>query len=227
MKLKELPCMERPYEKLEAYGAGSLSLAELIAIVIKTGTKNMTAVEIAQNLLKEDTKERGISFLNDFSLQELRQKEGIGRVKAIELKAVCEIANRATKPNAFLQKQLTSPEDVYHLIGADFKQEKREIIKTILLDSHNRVIQIIQNAVGQLNTASIEMKDVYREPIKCGAHGIVLVHNHPSGDAEPSEDDIKCTQKVKEAGILFGIRLIDHVIIGDSDFSSLKRLKKI
>ena len=226
MKLKELPEMERPYEKLEMYGAEVLSTAELLAIIIKSGTKDYTSVEIMQNLLKEDILEKGVLFMKEISLEELKTKKGIGRVKAIQLKAIAELASRATKPVKIIRKEIYTPEDVAKIIMPDLKNEKQEIIKTILLDIKNRLIKVITNTIGGLNSNSIEIREILREPIKCSAAKIILVHNHPTGDVLPSNSDIKLTKKVFEAGLSLGIELVDHIIIGDNKFCSLKRLKK-
>lgn len=226
MKLKELPEMERPYEKLEMYGAEFLSTAELLAIIIKSGTKDLTSVEIAQELLKEDIQEKGITFLKDISIQELVKKKGIGRVKAIQLKAIAELAIRSNKPVKILRKKIDTPEEAAKILLPDYKGEKQEIIKTILLDNRNQIIKIVTVAIGGINASSVEVREIFSEPIKTNAAKIILVHNHPSGDITPSSDDIKITRKISEAGKVFGIELIDHIIISDRNFCSLKRLKK-
>ena len=226
MKLKELPEMERPYEKLEMYGAEMLSTAELIAIVIKSGTKNLTSVEVAQELLKEDINQRGITFIKDISIEELILKKGIGRVKAIQLKAIAELASRATKPVKIIRKEIYTPEDVAKIMMPDLRNEKQEIVKTILLDTRNRIIKIVTNTIGGLNKNVIEIREIFKEPIKCSAAKIVLVHNHPTGDVLPSNSDIALTKKVLNAGEMFGIELIDHIIIGDGKFCSIKEIKK-
>lgn len=227
MKLKELPIMERPYEKLEMYGAEMLSTAELLAIIIKSGTKDLTSVEIAQEILKDDFMEKGVTFLKDVSIEELISKKGIGRVKAIQLKAVAELAVRASKPVKIIRKEIFTPEDIAKIMIPDLKHEKQEVIKTILLDTRNQVMKIVTNAIGGLNSSMIEIREIFKEPIKASAAKIVLVHNHPSGDVTPSPDDIKFTKKIINAGEIFGIEIIDHIIIGDGKFSSLKRMKKI
>ena len=225
MKLKELPIMERPYEKLEMYGAECLSTAELVAIIIKSGTKDLTSVEVAQELLKDDVMEKGIAFLKDVSIEELVQKKGIGRVKAIQLKAISELAIRASKPVRILRRKIDMPEEAAKILMPDFKGEKQEVVKTILLDNRNQIIKIVTIAIGGINSSSVEVREVYKEPIKTNAAKIILAHNHPSGDTTPSIEDIKFTRKINEAGRVFGIELMDHIIIGDGTFCSLKRLK--
>lgn len=226
MKLKELPEMERPYEKLELYGAENLTMSELIAIIIKSGTKNLTSLDIARELLKDADDEVGISFFKDISIEELKEKKGIGRVKAIQLKAVAEIASRASRPNSIIKKKIVTPEDVVRIIMPSLRYEKQEHVKTILLDCQNQIIKTITNNIGTTVSASFEPREIFREAIKANAIKIILVHNHPSGDVSPSSSDILATKKVARFGEEFGIELLDHIIIGDGTFCSLKRLKK-
>lgn len=226
MKLKELPEMERPYEKLELYGAENLTMSELIAIIIKSGTKNLTSLDIARELLKDADDEVGISFFKDISIEELKEKKGIGRVKAIQLKAVAEIASRASKPNSIIKKKIVTPEDVVKIIMPSLRYQKQEHVKTILLDCQNQIIKTITNNIGTTVSASFEPREIFREAIKSNAIKIILVHNHPSGDVSPSSSDILATKKVARFGEEFGIELLDHIIIGDGTFCSLKRLKK-
>ncbi len=226
MKVKELPEMERPYEKLETYGAECLSTAELIAIIIKNGTKDLTSIEIAQELLKEDALNIGITFFKDISIEELMSKKGIGRVKAIQLKAVSELAARASKPVKIVRMKILCPEDAAKILMEDMKYQKQEIVKTILLDNNNQVIKVVTNAIGSINSSYVELREIYKEPIKCSAVRIILAHNHPSGNPVPSNSDLLFTRKVVEAGKIFGIEVADHIIIGNGVFSSLKRLKK-
>lgn len=225
MKIKELPLMERPYEKLEEYGAENLSNAELLAIIIKNGTKDCTSVEIAQELLKEDTAKKGITFLNEMSIEELILKKGIGRVKAIQLKAVAELALRANKPLKTIKQKILTPEDVAKILMPSLKNEKQEIIKTILLDTQNQIIKIVTNAIGGLCSSQIEAREIFREPIKVGAAKIILVHNHPSGNPTPSSADVHFTKTISKVGQLLGIQVLDHIVIGYEKIASLKRLK--
>ena len=186
----------------------------------------MTSVEIAQELLKDDVLEKGIIFLKDILIEELKAKKGIGRVKAIQLKAIAELASRVNKPTKIVRKEIYTPEDVARLVMADFGYEKKEIIKTILLDIKNKLIKIVTNTIGGTNSNYIDIKDIFREPIKANASKIILVHNHPTGDVSPSPTDVKFTKKVFEFSMALGIELIDHIIIGDGKYCSLKRLKK-
>lgn len=226
MKIKDLPDMEKPYEKLENYGGKVLSDAELLAVIIKSGTKDKTVVEVAQETLLLDKDKKGLSFLNDVSIEELQKVKGLGRVKAIQLKAVAELASRISRPQKILRKEITSPEDVVEILMNEMRNEPQEIIKTLILNTKSELIRIVTNAMGTVNSSLVEVRDIFKEPIKSNATQIILVHNHPSGDPYPSQSDIRFTKKIKEAGEVFGIEVVDHIIIGDGIFSSLKRLRK-
>ena len=226
MKLKELPEMERPYEKLELHGANSLTMSELIAIIIRSGTRELTYVEVAQELLSDAEKQNSITFLQDISLEQLKEKKGIGRVKAIQLKAVAEIATRAVQPNNILKKKISTPKEVAEILMPSMRYQKQEHVKTVLLDCHNQIIKIITNNIGTSIRAEFEPREIFREAIKANAIKMILVHNHPSGDISPSASDVLTTKKIAKLGEEIGIELLDHIIIGDGEFSSLKRMKK-
>lgn len=223
MKIKDLPLSERPYEKLEIYGAENLSNAELLAIIIKTGTKDESSVTIAQRILslRENTEKEDLRFLQDISLEEFTKIKGIGKVKAIQLKAVCELTKRISRPINNQKKVIKSPEDVAKLLIPELRYETREIVKVLILNSKNVVLRIINIALGGANFACIEPKDVLSEAIKMQAPKIILVHNHPSGEPKPSNGDYKVTDRIYEASELLGIKLLDHIIIGDGTYNSL------
>ena len=225
MKMKELSYFDRPYEKLENYGAKVLSNSELLAIILKTGTKEKTVLEIAQELIAKDTENEGIVFLSQFSIEELTKINGIGRVKAIQLKAVCELALRAAGRKPMLKEKIRTPEQLSLLFMSELRDAKQEVVKTAIFDSQNRIIKTVTNSIGGLNSNSIEIRELLVEPIKSSAAKVALIHNHPSGDVAPSESDIHFTNKVNEACKLLGIELIDHIIIGNGRFSSLKRME--
>lgn len=223
MKIKQLPLSERPYEKLETYGAENLSNAELLAIIIKTGTKEQSSVSIAQEILKlkENTNQDNLRFLQELSLEEFMQIKGVGKVKAIQLKAVCELTKRISRPINNQKKTIKSPKDVADLLMPELRYEKREIVKVLILNSKNVVLRTINISLGGANFAYIEPKDALSEAVKMQAPKIILVHNHPSGDCKPSKGDYNVTDRMYEAATLMGIQLLDHVIIGDGTYESL------
>ena len=222
IKIKELPELERPYEKLEWYGEKALSNAELLAIIIKTGSKQETSVQLAQKILNlNDTQTEGINFLRNITIEELMKMNGVGKVKAIQLKAVGELANRMTMPVSVKKITIKEPLDLAKIMMEELRFQKREIAKIVILNNKNEIIKIKDIAVGGTNFANMTMKDILEEPIKTGAPKIILVHNHPSGDATPSEQDIIFTNQLYDATALLGIQLIDHLVIGNQTYTSI------
>lgn len=222
MKMKELPISERPYEKLEMYGEKSLSNAELIAIIIKSGTRNESSVSIAQKILAlEKNGENNLRFLQNISIKEFMSIKGIGKVKALQLKAICELTKRMSKPIDTSQVQINSPKDVADLLTDEMRFEKREIVKAIILNSKNTIVKIVDVCYGGTNSAVLKPKDVLQEAIKLGLPKIILVHNHPSGDPTPSKSDFEFTERLVQASKIMGIEVLDHIVIGDYKFESI------
>ena len=222
IKMKQLPLSERPYEKLEMYGAHTLSNAELLAIIIKSGTKEESSIETAQKILSMKNKNSdNLRFIQDMSIEEFTSIKGIGRVKAIQLKAVGEIAKRLSRPIENSKVKISSPGDVANLLIDELRYEKREIVKVIILNTKNVVIKMVDICLGSNNSAILKPKDALIDAIKMGAPKIILVHNHPSGDPTPSKADIDFTKRLEQASSIVGIELLDHIIIGDSKFESI------
>lgn len=223
IKMKELPISERPYEKLETYGAECLTNSELLAIIIKTGTKEDTAVGLAQKILKlnDGTNKEDLSFLQDISITDFMQIKGIGKVKAIQLLSVCELAKRMNKPINKKYIKINNSNDIAKLLMNELRYEKREKAKLILLNSKNIILKIKDISYGGTNFAMIEPKEILNEAIKMGAPKMILVHNHPSGDTTPSKSDFNITDKIYEASELLGIQFLDHIIIGNNKFESV------
>lgn len=222
IKMKQLPLSERPYEKLEMYGAHTLSNAELLAIIIKSGTKEESSIETAQKILSMKNKNSdNLRFIQDMSIEEFTSIKGIGRVKAIQLKAVGEIAKRLSRPIENSKVKISSPGDVANLLIDELRYEKREIVKVIILNTKNIVIKMVDICLGSNNSAILKPKDALIDAIKMGAPKIILVHNHPSGDPTPSKADIDFTKRLEQASSIVGLELLDHIIIGDSKFESI------
>lgn len=219
--MKKMPEAERPYEKLELYGESTLSNSELLAIILESGTKDETSIQLAYKVLalSNDSEENELRFLQTLSIEELKKIKGIGRVKAIRLKASLEIARRLSKP---IKRELyvSSSKDVAKLVMEELRFEKREIVKTIILNNKNKVLKIQDVSLGGANYAVIEPKDILSEPIKMGATRIILIHNHPSGNPTPSREDYEVTKKISTCAKMFGIDLVDHVVIGDGEYRS-------
>ena len=223
LKIKEIPETERPYEKLELYGEKALSNAELLAIIIKTGTKEETSVQIAQRILNlnYDPQMGELNFLKSITMEELMQIKGIGRVKAIQIKAICELAIRMSKPSNFKKIQIKCTEQLANLVMEELRFEKREYVKLFLLNKKNEILKNIDTAIGGTNFANVNMKEIIGEALKIKAPKMILVHNHPTGDPTPSKADITFTDRLYNAAKMFDIELIDHIVIGNMNFKSI------
>lgn len=223
IKLKELPVSERPYEKLELYGSEKLTNAELLAIIIKTGTREETAIQLAQRILKlnENNATDDLTYLESLTISEFMKIKGIGKVKAIQLLAVMELAKRINKPIHTKELKIKSTTDIVKLLMNELKNEKREKVKLVLLNTKNIIIKIKDISYGGTNFAYIDPKDILYEAIKEQAPKIILVHNHPSGDTKPSKSDYNMTDKIYESAELMGIKLLDHIIIGNNSYESI------
>lgn len=221
--MKELPILERPYEKLEMYGEKSLSNAELLAIILKSGTREETSVQLAQRVLSECCSgEDGFSFKN-VSMDTLTGIKGIGRVKAILLKATFELANRinvnvVTKP--YLSNSTFAGEYLLKVLS----NEKQEKLKVLALNIKGELERDVVALAGSLNVINVSISDIFRVPIECGSNNIIISHNHPSGDPTPSYEDILATQKIYNAGKLLGIELLDHIVVGNGKYVSIRKL---
>ncbi len=222
MTIKQLPEEERPYEKLELYGEKALSNAELLAIIIKTGTKEETSVQIAQKVLSlNEANLYGMDFLKDITIEELMQIKGIGKVKAIQLKAVAELAIRMSKPSNYKKIAIKEPSDIVKIFMEELRFEKREISKVVILNEKNEILKIKEISFGGNSYMNFQIKDIMTEAIKMKAPKIILIHNHPSGDATPSEVDVKFTELSMKVADLLGIELMDHIVIGNGEFTSI------
>lgn len=222
--ITKLPIDDRPYEKLELLGSENLSNSELLAIVIKTGKKNLNCLEISQNILSSATKNSFVNeldYLSLLSLSELKMFEGIGRVKAIQIKAVVELSKRISRTSMNKNQVIKSPKDVFNLLEYSYRNKKQEILKTVLIDKSNKVISVITNSIGCIDMVSASLKEILCEPIKQKASGIILVHNHPSSNMIPSKADIRFTNYIYENANIFDINLLDHIIIGNNEYISL------
>ncbi len=222
IKIKQLPETERPYEKMELYGEKVLSNAELLAIIIKTGTKEESSVTIAQKLLSlNPNTSNNLDFLRELTIAEFMKIKGIGKVKAIQLKAVCELAIRMTTPLNYQKIRIKRPEDIVNILMEKMRLEKQEVVNLIILNSKNEIIKIKKLAQGGVNFVNISIRDILAEPIKMQAPKIILVHNHPSGDAKPSKADIRITKKIFNVAELFDIEMLDHIVIGNMNYTSI------
>lgn len=226
--MKELPEEIRPYEKLETLGAGALSDAELIAVLLRTGGKDKTAMQLGVELLQ---KTGGLAGLRNVSIPELTAVNGIGRVKAILLQAAIELSTRISREKRSVRRRITGTEQLAELYAEEMKQYRQEVFKVLLLDRKLTVIKEILVSVGTLDAAMVHPREVFADAVANRAYGVVAMHNHPSGDASPSKDDFRTTKRLIMAGSVLGIELLDHMVFGDGKYYSfyqegdLERLK--
>ncbi|MCI6018188.1 MAG: DNA repair protein RadC [Clostridiales bacterium] len=221
LQIKNMPESERPYEKCLKLGVSSLSDAELLAVIIKTGTKNMRSTDLASHILNLCEKKGGIGFLSRLSIHELTKIKGIGKVKAIQIVCAAELSKRIAKSSASQDISFTSPEAVASFYMEDLRHFTQEHLILLMLDTKNRRIKDILITKGTINSTIMHPREIFIEALKHEAVNIILVHNHPSGDPTPSKADIQMTRQVAKIGDMIGIPLIDHVIIGDNIYESL------
>ena len=226
IKMKELPISERPYEKLEMFGEEALTNAELLAIIIKSGTKEDSSIILAQKILSlvknNNCKQDNLKFLQEISIEEFMKIKGIGRVKAIQLKAVCELAKRISKPIEKIKIKITKPIDIANLFMEEMKNEKREIVKVVILNSKNIIMKVQKIALGGISSAQVSTRNVFEEAIRIGEPKIILIHNHPSGDSTPSKQDVLFTKQIEKAAEILGVEFLDHIVIGEDEYTSIK-----
>ena len=215
--IREMPSSERPRERLEKHGAGALKTAELLAILFRTGTKKENAVELADGLLK---KFGSLSNLARANLDELKQYPGVGKVKAIEVLAAFELGRRLNQ-EVIENPVIKSARDVFRLMSPEMQSLDREHFKILLLNTKNHVTQVHTVSIGSLNASVVHPRECFRAAIAAQAAAVILVHNHPSGDPEPSSEDISLTRRLVAAGDLLGIKVLDHVIIGFGKYASV------
>lgn len=219
-----LPVTERPYEKLEAHGADSLSDAELLAVLIRCGTRAENSVDVAERLLLASPDGQGLSFLAGATLTELTRVCGIGRVKAITLKAAVEIGRRATRGRMHRTgDRILDPEGVVQGLLDDMRLLPREEMRVILLDVRGCLIRTSRFAEGGLSSTVLHPRDLFRDAVKSDASAVILAHNHPSGDPEPSGTDIETTRRIAEAGAMIGIPVVDHIVVASEGHVSMRR----
>jgi DNA repair protein RadC len=220
LTIKELPPDERPREKLRLRGANALSTAELLAIVLNTGMRGETVIDVAHRLLHEFD---GLPGLVRTDYEDLHRTRGLGEAKAAKLKAVMELARRMSASQPQDRPQIKSPEDVYLLLGSEMSVLDQEQLHVLLLDTKNRVTRNVMVYRGSVNSAQVRVSELFRDAVRTNAPSIILVHNHPSGDTQPSRADAQVTREAVRAGELLGIEVVDHIIIGDAHFASLRR----
>lgn len=217
--IKDMPAEERPRERLARYGAEVLSNAELLAIIIRSGTRYDSAINIANKLLKN---EAGVRYLYELGYDELKNINGIGDAKACQIKAALELGKRLKSYKGNEAVFIKCPADAADLVMEDMRYLKKECMRVIMLNVKNMVISMKDVSIGSINSSIVHPREIFVEAIKSSCASIIICHNHPSGDPTPSQEDINVTKRIFEAGKIVGIDLIDHLVIGDGRYISLK-----
>lgn len=219
--MKELYKEERPYEKCVKAGAAALSDAELLAVVMRTGTRGENACQLAGRILSLPGCE-GLKGLNRISMERLMDVRGIGQVKAVQLKCVAELAARMAKAKAAERLAFDTPETIADYFMEDLRYAEQEQLHVLFLNTRNKLLKEKLMFQGTVNASLVSPREIFMEALKCRAVRMVLVHNHPSGDAAPSPEDIRMTRRIYKTGEMLGIQLLDHIIIGDHCYSSFR-----
>ena len=218
--MKEMPESEQPREKFLRYGAQALSDAELLALILRSGTKDMTALQLAQTLLAQ--KDKGLLNLVYMNPQEMKEIPGIGQVKAAQLKCIVELAGRIAKCNRLGDIRLNEPASIAYYYMETLRHEPKEQLLLAMFDAKCNLLGDEVVSVGTVNYSLVSPREIFICALECHAVHIVLLHNHPSGDPTPSDADIQVTHRVMESGRILGIALADHIIIGDNRYMSFR-----
>lgn len=218
-RLKDLPDELFPRERLFHHGPESLSNVEVLAIILRTGLKGENVLQLADRILSE---KGGLSGLAKLSVHEMTQIYGMGKAKASELKAALELGRRSVSTNPATRPVINSPQDVAHLVMEEMRNLDREHFRVITLSTKNHVLGISPVSIGSLNSSLVHPRECFKEAIRRSSNAIIILHNHPSGDPTPSREDLEVTKRLAEGGSILGIEVLDHVIIGDNRYTSLK-----
>lgn len=222
--MKELPETERPYEKCLSQGASALSDSELLAVILKTGTRGSSSLHLANEILKylQNSSYPGLVGLHYISLEELTKIHGIGRVKAIQLKCIGELSKRIATASARSTLSFNNPVTIAQYYMERLRHEEQEHMICVMLDSKNHLLgeQVLTKGIS--NATLITPREVYLAALQYHAVNLILVHNHPSGDPTPSKCDLEVTERIFDAGEMLGIALLDHIIIGDHRYISFR-----
>jgi DNA repair protein RadC len=218
--IRDLPVAERPRERLQKFGAEALSVSEILAVILGRGIAGESVTVTVQRLLSQFGDIKGLA---EASVEEMAKVRGIGLAKAAQLKAAFELTSRLEGYSGGNRPSVKTPEEVVGLVRGRLRAKKKEHFLAVLLDTRGQVIKISEISVGSLDTSIVHPREVFREAMTASAASVIFVHNHPSGNPEPSEEDVKLTERLAQAGEIVGIDVLDHIIIGDKSYLSLKR----
>ncbi|HEY0606390.1 MAG TPA: DNA repair protein RadC [Herpetosiphonaceae bacterium] len=219
LRIKELPASEQPRERMRDHGPAALSDAELLAILLRTGVTGMNVVELARKLLIEHG---GWVGLQRLSFEEMTKIHGLGEAKAAQVKAALEIGRRLLLAQPEQRPQISSPGDVANLLMVEMSHLEQEHLRVVLLNTKNYVLKIPTIYIGSINSSAVRIGELFKEALKMNAASLIVVHNHPSGDPTPSPEDIAVTRQLIEAGELLDVDVLDHLVIGQGRWVSLR-----
>ncbi len=217
--LRDLPQEERPRERLKKVGVDNLSLPELLALIVEKGRRGENVLSIAQNLISHFG---NLTKIKEASIEELEQVDGIGFATACKLKAAFKLGEKAQNISVNYGQKIQSAKSVFELLKNDLGNKKKEHFEILSLDARNKLISIDDISIGTINANLVHPREVFKTAIRRLSSSIILIHNHPSGDPEPSEADIKITKRLVEAGKLIDISVLDHIIVSQNKFFSFK-----
>lgn len=219
IRINDIPQNERPMEKLLRYGSDDLSNAELLAVLLRSGTRGENIISISTRLLSDVG---GLDGLLHINLEDVKKIKGIKDVKACQIMAMMELFKRFRTLKSVNEFKVSSPKDISELLINEMNNLNQEVLKLILLNTKNTVIGVKDVFKGSLNSSIVHPREIFREAVQRGSANIIICHNHPSGDPTPSKEDINITLRIKQCGDLMGIVLLDHIIIGNNNYISLK-----
>lgn len=220
LKIMDIPVEERPIEKLISFGADTLSNSELLAVILRCGVRGENVLALSQRILSELD---GINGILNASYKDITSIKGIKNVKGSQILALAELFRRFNTLKASADRvTINSPRDIGNMLMGEMADLNQEVLKLIILNTKNKIIKVKDIFKGSLNSSIVHPREIYCEAIKCGGASIIICHNHPSGDPSPSKEDINITLRIKECGRIIGIELLDHIILGNKDFISLK-----
>ena len=222
LKLKELPSSELPRERLVALGPSALSNSELLAILLRTGAKNLNVIDLSNKILSDFDFE----YLSNITVEQMETVHGMGPAKACQVVACFELGKRFSRYKKNSTNKIENSQDVYKLLGLEYGYKKKEHLIVIFLNKRNKIIKKENIIVGTLDTTLIHPREIFKSAINYSSSSIILVHNHPSGNPSPSPEDIEITKQIIQSGKILDINVLDHVIIGHNDYYSIRENNK-
>ena len=220
--IKDLPKEQRPYEKFLTHGASTLSDAELLAIILRTGTLGASSIDLSEAVLNRHESFQGLMGMQHLSMKQLMDIKGIGQVKAVQIKCIGELSRRMAKTIAKERLSFSHPATIASYYMEDMRHQEQELLLCVMLDTKNSFLGDVMISKGTVNASLISPREIFLHALAHHAVNIILLHNHPSGNPTPSDEDVKVTEQISLAGDLIGIKLLDHIIIGDQKYISLR-----